>query len=286
MRPPAAGTLDELLARTGQVMAGAVTRPGDGELRVGVDLGTAYTVVVVTDERGWPVAGAYRFAKVVRDGVVVNFHGAVRLLSALKSDVEERLGRPLTQAASGFPPGVARGSVRAVEHVLEGAGLTCSGLVDEPNAANAVLGVTDGAVVDVGGGTTGIAVFRNGELCTVADEPTGGTHVSLVLAGALGVPFDEAEELKRDPARAAELFPIVRPVFEKIGVIVRDVVAPFQVETVHLVGGTCRFPGIDRVVAETTGIRTTVPSDPLFVTGLGLAYHDRAPVTIATEDRQ
>lgn len=283
MRPPAAAALDELLARTGRVMAGEVAEPRDRVFRVGVDLGTAYTVVVVTDGEGWPVAGAYRFAQVVRDGVVVDFHGAIQLVRALKSDVEQRLGQPLTQAASGYPPGVARGSVRAVEHVLEGAGLTCSQLVDEPNAANAVLGVRDGAVVDVGGGTTGIAVFRDGELLTVADEPTGGTHVSLVLAGALGVPFDRAEEIKRDPARAGELFPIVRPVFEKIGSIVRDVVAPYRVQTVHLVGGTCRFPGIDRVVAEETGIRTTVPSDPLFVTGLGLAYHDRAP--LATKER-
>ena len=38
---------------------------------VGVDLGTACVVVVVLDETYRPVAGAYQYADVVRDGMVV-----------------------------------------------------------------------------------------------------------------------------------------------------------------------------------------------------------------------
>ena len=51
--------------------------------------------------------------------------------------------------------------------------MVCTGLVDEPSAANAVLGLRDGVVVDVGGGTTGIAVVRDGEVVHTADEATG-----------------------------------------------------------------------------------------------------------------
>ena len=38
---------------------------------------------------------------------------------------------------------------------MEGAGFEVTNIVDEPTAAAAVLKITDGAVVDVGGGTTG-----------------------------------------------------------------------------------------------------------------------------------
>jgi ethanolamine utilization protein EutJ len=43
----------------------------DGELYAGVDLGTAYLVLVVLDAQRQPLAGEYQFAEVVRDGQVV-----------------------------------------------------------------------------------------------------------------------------------------------------------------------------------------------------------------------
>lgn len=62
-------------------------------------------------------------------------------------------------------------------------------LLDESTAANAVLRMQNGAVVDVGGGTTGISIFKDGKVVYVADEPTGGTHFSLVISGAYGMSF-------------------------------------------------------------------------------------------------
>jgi ethanolamine utilization protein EutJ len=269
--------IDALLVRTAEVMrtGGDPAGSGTGALRAGVDLGTAYTVVVAVDETGWPVAGACEYAQVVRDGVVVDFRGAVGLLRRLTQQVQQRLGRPLAHAASGFPPGVRPAEVRAVGYVLAEAGLECSALTDEPTAANAVLGVRDGAVIDIGGGTTGVAVFAGGRLVRVTDEPTGGTQVTLVIAGGLGIPFAEAERRKCDPAQAAKLAGRVRPVFEKIGTIVAGAVAGHGVQRLHLVGGTSRFPGIAGVIGAVTGLPATVPVDPMFVTALGLAYHDR-----------
>jgi ethanolamine utilization protein EutJ len=255
----------------------AVTRPV-GELRVGVDLGTAFTVLFVVDGRGLPIAGAYRYAQVVRDGVVVDFAGAVALVRELKAGIEARIGQELTTAATTYPPGVPLSEVRATRYVLEGAGLECTALVDEPTAANAILQVRDGAVVDVGGGTTGIAVLRDGRVVDTADEPTGGTHLSLVIAGGRRIPFEEAELLKRDPANHARLFPVIRPVLEKIATIVARHLAGREVETIYLVGGTSAFAGIAEVVTEVTGIRAVVPGDPLFVTPLGVAMHDGSPV--------
>lgn len=243
-------------------------------VHVGVDLGTAYTVLVVLDEHKQPLAGEYRFAQIVRDGLVVDFHGAINLLRRLKQNVENRLGFELTAAATTYPPGVPPGEVRATKHVVEAAGFECRQTVDEPTAANAVLQVANGAVVDVGGGTTGIAIFRDGQVIYTADEPTGGTHFSLVIAGSLDVEFDKAEAIKKDPKNHKRLFPIVRPVMEKVGAIVARHVAAHPVDAIYLVGGTACFTGIDRVVQQVTGVRTIIPGHPLFVTPLGVAMYN------------
>lgn len=243
-------------------------------VHVGVDLGTAYTVLVVLDEHLQPLAGEYRFAQIVRDGLVVDYHGAISLLQELKRNVEQRLGFDLTSAATTFPPGVSPNEVRATQHIVRAAGFECEQTIDEPTAANAVLQVKNGAVVDVGGGTTGIAIFREGKVVYTADEPTGGIHFSLVIAGALGIEFEEAENIKKMADNYQRLFPMVRPVMEKVGTIVARHVAAHAVEAIYLVGGTACFPGIDKVVEEVTGIRTVIPGFPLFVTPLGTAMYN------------
>ena len=58
--------------------------PASGALHLGVDLGTANIVLGVVDDAGAPVAGAWRRATVVRDGVVVDWMGAVRVVAAQK----------------------------------------------------------------------------------------------------------------------------------------------------------------------------------------------------------
>ena len=252
-----------------------------GPLQVGVDLGTAYLVLVVLDQNRQPLVGEYQFAQVVRDGLVVDFVGAVDRLAKMKQRVERRLGWELTHAASGYPPGVPQVEIRATGNVLEAAGLRCTGLVDEPTAANAVLGLQNGVIVDVGGGTTGIAILREGEVVYTADEPTGGTHFSLVIAGAHNIPFEAAEVMKLDPTQQTRLFPIIRPVMEKVASIVARHIEVYQTQSGHpvdrivLVGGTAKFPGIAAVVEEYTGLPTGVPDRPLFVTPLGIALHDK-----------
>lgn len=266
--------LDALLAQTERALS-AAPRAYRGAYRVGVDLGTAYTVLIVLDADSQPLAGAYRFANVVRDGLVVDFIGAIDLLREMKRAVEARLGFELTHAATGYPPGVPRAEVRATANVVRAAGFECTAALDEPTAANAVLQIRDGAVVDVGGGTTGIAIVRDGQVVYTADEATGGTHFTLVIAGALNISFDDAEKLKVDAREHARLYPLVRPVMEKVGSIVARHIYDHNIETIYLVGGTANFQGIAQVVAEVTGVRTVVPARPLFVTPLGIALNDR-----------
>lgn len=272
--------LSEILTQTDRVMSPAEhwrVEPNSvspSSVHVGVDLGTAYTVLVVLDELYKPIAGEYQFAQVTRDGLVVDFIGAVDLLRAMKSRVEKRLGFELTSGSTGYPPGVPQAEVRATANVLFGAGLACTGLIDEPTAANHVLQIRDGAIVDVGGGTTGIAIFNDARVVYTADEPTGGTHFSLVIAGSTGTSFEEAEELKKDPNEQTRLFPIIRPVMEKVGSIINRHIEGHRVDRLYLVGGTCAYPGMDTVIEEVTGVETVLPGNPLFVTPLGIAMNN------------
>jgi ethanolamine utilization protein EutJ len=245
-------------------------------LHVGVDLGTAYLVLVVLDRDKQPLAGEYQFAQVVRDGLVVDYLGAIDLLVEMKQRVEKRLGRELTHAASGYPPGVPQVEVRAMANVVEAAGLRCTAMVDEPSAANALLNLQNGAIVDVGGGTTGIAILQDGHVVYTADEASGGTHFSLVVAGAQDISFEAAEEMKVNPAEQERLFPIVRPVMEKVANIVdRQIrISQVEVKNLTLVGGTSSFPGMAAVIEEYTGLPTFIPERPVFVTPVGIAMND------------
>lgn len=245
-----------------------------GPVYVGVDLGTAYTMLVVLDEQKRPLAGRYQFAQIVRDGLVVDYIGAIQLIKKMKAEVEAQLGFALVHAATTYPPGVPLAEVKATKNVLIGAGLECSNFVDEPTGANALLQVSDGAVVDIGGGTTGVAIVKDGEVVYTADEATGGTHFSLVISGALKVPFLEAEKIKTDPKQSAMVSSLVYPVMQKVGSIVARHIDGHDVETIYLVGGTSSMAGIDEVVSEMTGVKTFTPAHPMYVTPIGVAMID------------
>ncbi len=273
-RAMAARAVEVILPRSLSGTAPPLNLEPGAKFRASVDLGTAYLVLTVLDETGWPIAGEWQFAEVVRDGLVVDYIGAVDLVRGMKTRLEQRLGNPILHAASGYPPGVPTGEVRAVAHVVEAAGLACSGLISEPEAANLVLGMQNGAVVDVGGGTTGLAVIKNGKVVHTADEATGGTHFTLVIAGALDIPFEQAETLKINPAEQARLFPMVRPVMQKVATIIQRNIQGYTVPEIALVGGGAAFPGMAGVIQEALGIPVRVPEAPQFITPLGLALYD------------
>lgn len=247
--------------------------PWTGALRTGVDLGTANIVLAVVDGEDRPVAGATYPSTVVRDGVVVDYMGAVRAVTRLKAQLEDQLGVELEAAGCAIPPGIVSGSVKAIGNVVEAAGFRLTTTVDEPTAAASVLGITDGAVVDVGGGTTGISILRDGKVVFVDDEPTGGTHMTLVLAGFHGCGTHEAELMKRDPAQEHSVFPVVKPVVEKMAAIVKRCLARCPVDTVYVVGGACCFTEFETVFQKYLEVPVVKPAAPLLVTPLGIAMN-------------
>ncbi|MGE0970848.1 ethanolamine utilization protein EutJ [Klebsiella sp. WOUb02] len=248
-------------------------RPCLGALKVGVDPGTANIALVVVDEENNPVAGISHPSRAVKDGVVVDFLTASRVVSGLKATLEERLNRTLTHAATAIPPGIIPGNTKTIVNMVEAAGFEVTEVVDEPVAAARALNIRDGAIVDVGGGTTGISILRDGDSIFSADEPTGGNHMTLVLSGALGISFAEAEEMKKAPEHEERVFALVRPVAEKMAHLVTGWLAQYPVDVIYLVGGASSFHQFADVFRKTTGKRVIQATHPLLVTPLGIAMH-------------
>ena len=115
-------------------------------------------------------------------------------------------------------------------------------------------------------------IFKDGKVVYVADEPTGGTHFSLVLAGAYRKSFEEAEHFKRDKENHKEILPLLKPVIEKVSTIISQHIEGHQIDNISLVGGTCCLTGIEDIIEKKTGVPTYKPIDPMFVTPLGIAF--------------
>lgn len=240
----------------------------------GVDLGTSSIVLTVLDKDDNIIYGAFEYAKAVRDGIIVNYVDSVNILKRLKHKAEDVLGVELTTACGAIPPGTGEGAAKIVANVIESAELQCKHVVDEPTAAAKFLNLKTGTVVDIGGGTTGISVFNHGKLTQVLDEATGGFHMTLVLAGNHKIDSDDAELLKRDPEKEDEVFPVIRPVVEKMATIVKDSVGSSIKQPVVVVGGAINFKSFIPAFSKVLGIPAYKTAFPQFITPLGIAMYD------------
>ena len=92
-------------------------------------------------------------------------------------------------------------SLRSLSACIAHCDLDLAELVSAPMAAGLATLVADerelgATVIDMGGGTTGMAVFGEGQLLHTAQLPVGGVHVTNDLARMLSTPVAHAERLK------------------------------------------------------------------------------------------
>ncbi|MGQ7507332.1 ethanolamine utilization protein EutJ [Streptococcus suis] len=239
----------------------------------GIDLGTAYIVLVVLDENRNIVAGAHRSANVIKDGMIVDYIGSIQIVRELKETLEKQLQTELFYASAALPPGTDVLDGGVIKNVVQGAGFELTALLDEPTAANTIVGLENGAIVDIGGGTTGISILKDGEVVKTVDEATGGTHFTLVISGAYQLSFEEADDYKRNNANHGELLSVLKPVVEKVASIINNHIKGYDVNVINLVGGTSCLTGIETIIEKETGIRTVKPRNPMFVTPIGIAMN-------------
>jgi ethanolamine utilization protein EutJ len=240
-----------------------------GALRLGIDLGTSDVISMVLDKNNRPVAVCLEWADVVRDGIVLNFHGAVTIVRRQLAELKAKLGVVFEKANTSYPPGT---DARISVNVLEAAGLEVATVIDEPSAVGRLLALDRAAVVDIGGGTTGVAVLRDGKVVYSGDEPTGGHHVTLTIAGANGLSLEEAEAHKI--VRGREVWTIVCPVFEKMTDIVRKHINGHEIDALYLSGGSCALPGVRELFQqEFPQYMVALPDNPIFLTPLAIAAY-------------
>lgn len=240
-------------------------------LKVGIDLGTSSIVLAILDQQDQPIYGSFEFAEVIRDGLVVNYVEAVQIVSRLVREAQEILGVSLEKAATAIPPGTIGNDKKVVSNVLESAGLEVTQVIDEPAAAACLLEMHHGGVIDVGGGTTGISIIENDQVILTVDEPTGGTHMSLVLAGHYRISFQEAELLKRNQQHERDNFIIIRPVVDKMAEITKRILMTHPIEPLYVVGGASYFTEFASAFSTYIGVPVTRSDFPQFVTPLGIA---------------
>lgn len=263
--------VDQLIAKTVDCIDNPIKIKSGSPYSVGVDLGTAYTVLIVCDENGSPVCCRLRQTQIVRDGLVVDFLKARQIVAELKAEAEEILGFSLNHCAIAIPPGTHSNNTKTHQYVVEGSGMEVVAVEDEPTAANKVLKIADGAVVDIGGGTTGISIFQGKKVIYTADEATGGTHFTYVVAGNYRIPFEEAEKMKVDPAHYNNVFALVTPVVQKVASIIKTHIVGYDIKQIVLCGGTACLQNIEKIINTETQITTVKPFNPFLVTPLGIA---------------
>jgi cell division protein FtsA len=191
---------------------------------------------------------------------------------------------------------VPTATIQNVLNCVEKAGLSVSGLVIKPIAA--ALGAltpeeasSGAAVVDIGGGTTGLAVFHNGRPKFVSLISIGGDHITNDVGSVLKIPINKAEEIKKEvsvfnPPESedeevtfdysgrsysvpkADLHDIVRcRVEELFDVLVKPKIksagVPMLPGGIVLTGGVSKMEGIDSLLYSMTdlSVRVATPLD-------------------------
>ncbi|MCX6647694.1 MAG: cell division protein FtsA [bacterium] len=195
---------------------------------------------------------------------------------------------------------------RAVNH----AGIDVDNLIVEPVAsAEAVLSQEEResgvAIVDIGGGTTDLAVYRDGVLDHLDIFPVGGDHFDSDLSYGIGVTTRQAEHLKiklggigREYVASEDIIEITKSGDRKETIplkIIPEIIYPRMEEIFSLIhdslqrggylkklpsglvitGGTSLLPGITEMASEVFGVQARIgyPRD----IG-GLSEESRSPI--------
>ncbi|MFC2048108.1 cell division protein FtsA [Chloroflexota bacterium] len=115
-------------------------------------------------------------------------------------------------------------SIQNLAKCIRGIGVDIEDLVLEPLASSEAVLTEDekqvGVILaDIGGGTTDIAVFKDGSIWHTAILPVAGYQLTRDVAIGLGLPFDVAEEMKK---RYGSVIPVYEGKTESISDLAED----------------------------------------------------------------
>ncbi|MFN3179169.1 MAG: cell division protein FtsA [Thermus sp.] len=256
--------------------------------------------------------GAADVERAIEQAKAYPFDADLELLHALplefKVDGQEGIRDPVGMAGVRLEVDVhlvaaGRGPLANLRRAVADARLEIEALVAQPLASGlGALGPEEEhmtvLLLDVGGGTTEVAVFREGRLAHSSVLPLGGDHVTQDIAQLLKIPSEEAERVKRkygaalpelaDPelvleinqeggslgeVPAPELARIIRPRLREILHLARqsvdEALGPLEIKVnrVILTGGTALLKGFDLLARQQYGLPVRV-GKPHGVSGL------------------
>ena len=305
--------------------------PVSPKLKTGLDLGTAYIALVVLDEEDNPIACEKQAAGVLKDGVVVDYTGALNIVRELKKKLEGRLDAELLNCAIAMPAGT-ESSARTHQYVAEGAGFEVTAVLDEPSAANAIYQIQNGVIVDIGGGTTEVAVISLGGIVAAKSVRVGGDKFDIDIINYIKKKYNlligerTAENIKIEVGNAfpleeeliteikgrnlltglpenitvssveirEALIDTLQEVLEAIRVTLEktppELAADIIDQGIVLTGGGALLRGLDKLIAQETGMNVHAAADPLDCVALGsgavLEGLDKLSSVFSTDDNK
>ncbi len=247
-------------------------------LDIGIDLGTAYTLVyvrnkgivlneptfVALDRRTkTPIEVGARakemwnknskdilIVRPLRDGVISEYEVTARMLQYLIRKAHEQLWVPIPRprVVVGVPTGVTEVEKRAVIEATLDAGAREAHLIEEPVAAAVgaglpVLETRGSMIVDIGGGTTEVAIFSLG---------------GVVISRSIRIAGDEMDEDIKQYMRQKHNLNIGEPTAERVKIEIGSAYALPQ-ERVMTVKGVNLITGLpDSVEVSSIEIREAI----------------------------
>ncbi|MFA6041560.1 MAG: cell division protein FtsA [Methylophilus sp.] len=164
---------------------------------------------------------------------------------------------------------IVTGAVAAAQNIvkcIKRCGLEVSDLILQPLASSVAVLTEDEkelgvCLVDIGGGTTDIAVFKNGSIRHTAVIPIAGDQMTNDIAVAFRTPTQSAEEIKMKHGCALRQLADPREVVEVMGVDGREprqlsiqtlaeVIEPRVVELYEFVQQELRRSGMEEMIAS------------------------------------
>jgi cell division protein FtsA len=254
----------------------AMTSHGMAAIRRGQQVTRADLDRTIENARAIPLEANMEIIHVVPQEYVVDGHDGIKDpigMSGVRLEVDVHI-------VAG-----AQGPLQNLKRCARDAGADVDGVVVQALASGlAVLNAGESEVttllIDIGGGTTDVGVFRRGNLAHSAVIPLGGDHITQDISQLLRIPPDEAERVKKrygvalpeladrevvlevaNPSYTAslstfELAQVIKPrVVEILDLVKRNIeqrmgALELLAGNVVITGGASLMPGLDQVAAE------------------------------------
>jgi rod shape-determining protein MreB len=275
-----------------------------------VVLNNGEAVGLVAREMLGKTPGSITAVRPLKDGVISDFEITEAMLSYFIRKVHGRGGLVRPRVVIAVPSGITAVERRAVIDSAERAGARKVYLVDEPMAAGIGAGLpitepTASMIVDIGGGTTEVAIMSLADLATSDSIRTAGddmdeaivNHLKRTYNLLIGEPRAEKikmqigsaspleEELTMEIAGRDTISGLPRKIIitseeirealrEPIAAIIEAVTGTLERAEpelaadlidngIHICGGGSLLRGMDRVLANATGLTVHQVEDPL-----------------------